>query len=161
MDSEELSTELLFYKCNESEMPWPLNEIYSRLKHSEASIISSFYSCLILMYVTVSVKSLGFHSYSKFLAFGLKIYLVLLNYLILNLTLIQFKSKFESRALAFFRFHLNFTSKLGNNLIWYIKSQTNSVFIHLIWVLDIAEKSKQLVSVLIFNSDTSINHLYF
>ena len=68
----------------------------------------------------------------------------------------KLQSKLKSRSFAIFWFYFNFSIKLFNNLFRKIKSKTNPMNIHLVWVLNVSKHLKQFRFIFWFDSNSSV-----
>ena len=94
------------------------------------------------------------------------LFLQLLLFLLLELHLVfvlillfkKLEDKLERWPFSFFWFEAYITSKLFDDLLWYGKSKTNAVYIHLFRILHIPKKLKQFILVWFFDTYPCIDN---
>ena len=67
----------------------------------------------------------------------------------------------KGRSFSPYRLYFDLTIKLFNNLLWNIQTQTDSVNIHLIWVINVSKQFEQFILIFNFNADSCICYWYF
>ena len=92
------------------------------------------------------------------------IWLIFLNismFSVISVLFVKLKRKFKCWSSSFYGLNSNFTSKLLHDILWNIKPQTNTVNIHLIWVLDISKHLEKFNLIFFFYANSSVNNRQF
>jgi len=90
----------------------------------------------------------------------LELFVIVYIFLFFVWSILYFKSKRKSGSDLWHAMKANLSTKFIDNPLRNDKSQTNSVFIEWLIILDKTKESKQLILMLFFNTNSSIDYRY-